>query len=190
MEKMTIARWLSIAFHPFVMVGLMVGAAAAARQTTGETVRSVSIVAVLTIVPLAVLMWRQVRRGRWENIDASNRAERPILFVVGGAGIIALLAYVLIVPQQSFMVRGVVATLGMIAVSALATRWVKVSLHMAFAALATTALALARSPLGYALLLVLPALLWSRLTLKRHAPLEVVLGTLIGAGAGVAMRYL
>ena len=149
--------------------------------------RSVAIVALFTIVPLAVLMWRQVRRGRWENADASNRAERPILYIVGGIALVALLAYLLLVRSQSFMVRGVVATLGMMAVCAAATRWIKVSLHMAFATLAATALALMRSPVGYVLLLALPALAWSRLTLERHTPLEVALGTIIGAGAGAAI---
>ena len=48
--------------------------------------RSVGIVVLFTIVPPGVLMWRQVRRGQWENVDASNRGERPILYVVGGAG--------------------------------------------------------------------------------------------------------
>ena len=56
-------------------------------------------------------MWRQVRRGRWQNADASNRAERPILYIVGGIALVALLAYLLLLRPQSFMVRGVVATL-------------------------------------------------------------------------------
>jgi len=88
------------------------------------------------------------------------------------------------------MLRGVAATLGMMAVCALATRWVKVSLHMAFATVAAVTLALMRSPVGYVLLLALPALMWSRLTLQRHTRLEVGLGTMIGAGAGVAIHYL
>ena len=88
------------------------------------------------------------------------------------------------------MVRGVVATLGMMAVSAAATRWIKVSLHMAFAALAATAPALMRSPIGYALLLALPALGWSRLVLQRHTPLELVLGTIIGVSAAAALHFL
>jgi hypothetical protein len=185
-----IARWLSIVFHPFVMVGVMVGVAAAGRQTRGEAVRSVGLVMLSTIAPLAVLMWRQVRRGKWENADASNRAERPVLYIVGGIGLVTLLAYLLLVRPQSFMLRGVVATCCMMAVCAAATRWVKVSLHMAFAAFAAIALALARSPVGYLLLLALPAILWSRLTLQRHTPLEVALGTLLGGGAGAAMHYL
>jgi membrane-associated phospholipid phosphatase len=185
-----IARWLSIVFHPFVMVGVMVGAAAAARQTRGEAVRSVGLVMLVTIVPLAVLMWCQVRRGKWEHADASNREERPILYIVLGIALVTLLAYLLLFRSQSFMVRGVVATCGMMAVCAAAARWVKVSLHMAFAALAAIALALMRSPVGYVLLLALPALMWSRLTLQRHTPLEVILGTFIGAGAGAAIHYL
>jgi membrane-associated phospholipid phosphatase len=187
---MTIARWISIIFHPFVMVGVMVGSAAAARQGAEGALRAVAVVVLFTVVPLAVLMWRQVRRGRWQNADASNRAERPMLYIVGGIGLIALVAYLLLVRSQSYMLRGVVATLGMLAVCATATRWIKVSLHMAVATLAATALALARSPMGYMLLLVLPALAWSRLTLERHTPLEVALGTLFGAGAGAAIHYL
>jgi hypothetical protein len=187
---MRAARWLSIAFHPFVTVSVMVGAAAAARQTASEAVRSVGIVVLFTVVPLAVLMWRQVRKGRWDNADASNRSERPILYVVGAGAVAALLAYLLLVRPQSSMVRGVVATLGMIAVSAVATRWVKVSLHMAFAALAATVLVVVGSPVGYALMLALPAIAWARLVLQRHTLLEVALGTIIGAGAGAAIHYL
>ena len=143
-----------------------------------------------TIAPLAVLMWRQVRRGKWENADASNRAERPILYVVGGMALVALLAYLLLIGPQSFLVRGVLATFAMLAVCAAATRWVKVSLHMAFAALAATVLILMGSPVGFALLVALPALLWSRLALQRHTALEAVLGAIVGAGAAAAIHYL
>jgi hypothetical protein len=187
---MTTARWLSIALHPFVMVAVMVGVAAAKRQTRGEAAGSVGIVILFTIAPLAILMWRQVRRGKWENADASNRTDRPVLYAVGAIALVALLAYLFLIRPESFMVRGVVAILGMMAVCAAATKWIKVSLHMAFATLAATALALSRSPIGYGLLLALPALVWSRLTLQRHTVPEVALGTCIGAVAAAALHYL
>lgn len=186
----SIARWLSIVFHPFVTVAAMAGAAAAARQSQAAAVRSVVLVVLFTIVPLAFLMWRQVRRGKWDNADASNRTERPILYFVGGVSLLALLGFFSLQSTQSFMMRGVVATLGMMAVCAIATRWIKVSLHMAFATLAATALALVRSPIGYVLLLALPPLVWARLTLQRHTRAEVALGTIIGAVAGIALHYL
>ena len=187
---MTVARWVSIILHPFVMVGVLAGTAAATRQTRGEALRSVGIVAVFTILPLAVLMWRQVRRGLWQNADASHRAERPILYVVGAIGLIALLAYLVWWRPDSLMARGVVATLGMLGVCGMATRWIKVSLHMAFATLAATGLALMRAPVGYALLVALPALMWSRLTLHRHTRGEVAVGTIVGAATGLAIHYL
>ena len=163
------ARWLSIIAHPFVMVGVMVGVAAAARQPPGEAQRSVAIVVGFTVVPLLVLMVRQVQRGAWENADASNRAERPVLYLAGGVALVALLAYVTVLRPHPFMVRGVVGTLGMLAACAVATRWVKVSLHMAFCALAATVLTLMGSVVGYVLVLLLPALAWARLTLNRHS---------------------
>ena len=186
----SIARWVSIVFHPFVMVAAMVGAAAAARQSQAAAVRSVAVVVVFTIIPLAFLMWRQVRGGKWDNADASNRTERPILYLVGGVSLFALLGFLSLQSTQSFMMRGVVATLGMMAVCAIATQWIKVSLHMAFATFAATALALVRSPVGYALVLALPPLVWARLTLQRHTLVEVALGTIIGAAAGMALHYL
>jgi hypothetical protein len=188
--RVVIARCLSILFHPFVMVGVMVATAAAARQTPGQALVSVVLVALFTIVPLALLMFRQVRRGAWGNADASNRSERPILYIAGGLSLAALLGYLLLAQSQSFMIRGTVVTLAMVAACALATRWIKVSLHMAFATMAATALSLMRSPVGYALVVVLPALAWSRLTLERHTPHEMALGAVIGAAAGAATHFL
>ena len=184
-----LAGWMSIVAHPFVMVGVMVGVAAASRQTAGDALGSVAIVVAFTIVPLIVLMTRQVRHGAWENVDASNQKERPILYFAVGLGLMALLGYLAVLQPQSFLMRGVVTTLGMLAVCAVTTRWIKVSLHLAFGALAATALALMGSVLGYVLVLVLPALAWSRLVLGRHTLLEVVLGTIAGVIAGVAIHY-
>ena len=184
---MAAARWLSIIAHPFVMVGVMVGAAVARRHSAGEAVRSVLIVGAFTIVPLLALMVRQVRAGAWENVDASNSSERPALYMVGAVGSIALLVYLLFAQPQSYLIRGAGGFMVMLAVCALATRWIKVSLHMAFAALATTTLLLIGSPAGWVLLPIVPALAWSRLTLRRHRPVEVGVGIVIGFLAGTAI---
>ena len=155
---MRAARWLSIIFHPFVMVGVLAGTAAAARQTAGEAMTSVGTVLAFTVVPLLFLMIRQVRRGAWENVDASNKTERPVLYLVGGVGLAALIAYLVVGSPEAFMLRGVVATLIMLAVCAAATWWIKVSLHMAFAAFAATVLTLSGSIVGYAIVTMVPPL--------------------------------
>lgn len=181
-----LARWVSIAAHPFVMVGLMVGMVASGQED-GDAVGSVLIVAIFTVIPLFVLMTRQVRRGAWANVDASDANERPVLFLVGFAAMTALLAYLFLARPQSFLMRGSVVTFAMLGVCAVATRWSKVSLHMAFAALAATTLLLIGSVVRWPLLAVLPALVWSRLTLGRHTVAEVALGTAIGVLAGIAL---
>ncbi len=184
----SLARWISILAHPFAMVGLMVGGAAAHRGAPEGLLHSLGLVALFTLAPVAILMLLQVRRGAWENVDASNARERPILYGVGGAAVVGLLLYLRLRQPGSFLLRGATATLAMLIVCALLTRWQKVSLHLAFAALAATSLLLLRSPLGWGVAAALPALAWSRWALGRHRPLELVLGGAIGVVTGVLLH--
>jgi hypothetical protein len=162
------------------MTMVMVMGVAGHFSPAGEAFRTLMLVAGVVLVPIAVLMIRQVRRGSWTNVDASNRAERPLLFAVGIVALAALLAIALVFRPGSFLIRGTIGVLLMLAVCAAFTPWIKVSLHMAFAALATTILLALGSPAGWVLLTMMPALAWSRLALNRHQPAEVVLGALVG----------
>ena len=185
-----IARWISIVGHPFAMTMVMVLGAALRFSTPREAFRTLLLVTLVAIVPVAALMVRQVRRGSWTNVDASDRAERPLLFAVGIAALAVLLGAVLVFRPGSFLIRGVAGVLIMLAVCAVATRWVKVSLHMAFGALATTTLLSLGSPAGWVLLAMMPALAWSRLALKRHSAAEVAIGLLVGIAFGYALNNL
>jgi len=185
-----VARWVSIVGHPFAMTMVMVLGAALRFSTPREAFRTLLLVTLIALLPVAVLMVRQVRRGSWTNVDASNRAERPLLFTVGIAALAVLLGAVLVFRPGSFLLRGVVGVLIMLAVCAVATKWIKVSLHMAFGALATTTLLSLGSPAGWVLLAVMPVLAWSRLALKRHGPAEVMMGVLVGIAFGYAINNL
>jgi fumarate reductase subunit D len=170
----TLARWISILAHPFVTVSLM---------ALGAGVRSALLVAAFATVPLAVLMAMQVRSGRWGNVDASRREERPALFAVGGLGLLALAIYLAITQPVSPLLRGLLAPLGLLAGAALVNRWVKVSLHIGFAVLAAATLIQLGSAVGWALVPVVPVLAWSRLVLNRHRPTELVAGGMLGLAA-------
>jgi hypothetical protein len=185
-----LARWVSIVGHPFAMAMVMVLGAALHFGSPREAFRTLLLVALVSLLPVAVLMARQVRRGFWTNVDASDRAERPLLFVVASAALVVLLGTVLVLRPGSFLVRGALGVLTMLAACAVGTRWVKVSLHMAFGALATTTLLFLGSPAGWALLAALPALAWSRLALERHRPVEVAIGSLVGVAFGCAINCL
>ena len=172
------------------MAGVMV-AVVAMRRSSGDAFRSVLLVAACVIAPIAVLMVLQVRRGRWSNVDASKPSERPALFGVALTGLVAAMAWLLVNDPQSFLVRGMLVVAAFLLVAALVTRLgVKVSLHVAFAAFAATTLCLLGSWAGYALVVVVPLVCWSRIALARHRVVELVAGLALGVAAGAALVLL
>ncbi|MBK5298533.1 MAG: hypothetical protein JJE40_15380 [Vicinamibacteria bacterium] len=171
-----LARWISILAHPFVMASLM---------ALGAGVRSALLVAGFATVPLAALMALQVRSGRWGNVDASRREERPALFAVAGLGLLALAVYLAVTQPVSPLLRGLLAPVGLLGGAAAVNRWVKVSLHVGFAVLAAATLIQLESALGWALVPVVPILSWSRLVLNRHRLTELVAGGVLGLAASL-----
>jgi hypothetical protein len=186
----TAARWISILGHPFAPTLILVFGAALQLRSPAEALQTSLLVAVVALLPVGALMAYQVRRGSWAHADASNRAERPLLFAVAIVALAVMIGAVLWFRPGSFLIRGAIGSMSMLAACAILTRWVKVSLHMAFAALAATALLFLGSPLGWVLLAAMPALAWSRLVLNRHKPIEVALGVLVGIAFGCAIATL
>ena len=185
-----IARWLSILFHPFVTATVLVTGTAVHFGSAREALSSALLVGAMTLLPLALLMIRQVRKGSWSDVDASDSAERPLLFGVAVCGLIVLLPVLLLLRSGSYLVRGTLIVLLMVATCAVITKWLKVSLHMAFGALATTALLFLRSPVGWVLLAAMFPLAWSRFMLKRHSTIEILAGLLTGTVFGYALVRL
>ncbi len=185
----TIARWVSVLAHPFVMVALLI-VVPAVRQSSGTAMQTALVVAVAVIVPIAVLMVGQVRRGRWSNVDASKPSERPLLFVVALAGLVAALGWLLLNDPHSYLVRGMFVVTAFLLLAAILTQWVKLSLHVAFVALTATALSLIGSWIGWALIGLIPLMFWSRLALGRHRAHELMVGLLLGVVTGVVLVRL
>ena len=178
-----LARWISILAHPFVIT-LVVVLAAAPERCAAWAAKSAALVGLVAIVPVGLLIALQVRRGRWRDVDASRREERPLLLAVGCIALGALMVWLLIRDPRSFLLRGTLAVLAMLLVSSIVNRWVKVSLHCAFAAFGAAVLLAGGSPLGWLLAALLPILAWARLAMGRHRVAEVVAGVIIGAVAG------
>ena len=127
--------------------------------------------------------WWQVRAGRWSHVDASVRNERNSLnvFLV----VLLLLSAVLLwfLTRRPYMPVALALSGALIVTALLIARWVKVSLHVAFAAFATALL----WPIKLAFVvgvLVTAAVVWSRLVLGRHVAADVMAGFLLGAAAG------
>lgn len=189
-SMISIARWISVAAHPFVMIALWVAATTLRLQGHDQIAGTVGLVAAIVIVPNVVFMIWQVRRGAWATVDASQHTERPMLYLVGLPTLAALIVYLVLTGGPAFLVRGSSVTLALLFICAITSRWLKVSLHMVSAALCGTALVLIGSPVGWGVVAIIPALAWSRLALRKHTPLELAVGFLYGALAGAAVRLL
>ena len=155
----------------------------------GQAAQTLIVFLVVAVVPGTILMVYKVRRGAWGNVDASKVSERPILFAVAILSTLALLGWFTAVRPQPMFVRGILGFLAMAVVCAAATRWIKVSLHVACAAFAATILILLGSIVGWVLALIVPALAWSRCALGRHTPLEPAFGALVGIAAGLGCYF-
>jgi len=183
MMRVAVARAVSIAGHPVV---LLLVAALIAASTRGASLRQLWLISG-ALVTLGVVVlgfsWLQVRAGRWSHIDASVRNERNSLNVF--LGVLCLLGAVLLwfLTRRPYMSLGLALSGALIVIALLIARWVKVSLHVAFAAFATALL----WPIKLAVVagvLLTAAVVWSRLVLGRHVAADVVTGLVLGTAAG------
>jgi membrane-associated phospholipid phosphatase len=176
---------VSVIGHPFVLVPLTTLYAVSRRAGLGRAAGSAGAVALATVVPVLALVVIGVRRSVWSDHDVSDREQRRgfyrALFVVLPAGSAALWF------AQPALRKGILAAWGLVLASMLANRFVKSSLHVAFAAFCAASLPL--PPVGaVAAAIAVIAIAWSRLALERHTLAEVALGGLIGTTAGLALR--
>ena len=183
MTRVTVARVVSIIGHPVVLVLV---AALIAASTRGATLQQLQLVggalAALGVIVLG-FSWLQVRAGRWSHVDASVRSERSALnvFLVVLCSLSAMLLWLL--THRLSMSIALALSGALVLVALLVARWVKVSLHAAFAAFATTLL----WPITLAVaggVLVTAAVVWSRLVLRRHVAADVMAGLVLGVAAG------
>lgn len=182
--KHTVARLVSIVWHPLALLALLGIVVTAHRLPTGSPLVIAALLAVGSL-PLIWLTERRVRTGRWATRDASQRPERRTLYGVALATITGLLGYALIMGPE-FLVPGLVSLAALLVAGLVLLRWMSMSLHMAAATYVAFALGSEAPWAGILLGFSLPLLAWARLVLGKHTPTEVLVGAVLGALAGTA----
>lgn len=179
------ARAVSLFGHPMLVLPLAVVALAAARGQYRAALWLAAGFAIFAAVVMGYSAW-QVRRGRWSHVDASDTRERHTLnrFLL-----ITLVAATVLSPllwNSHELTLGLGLCAAMVATAMLTARWWKLSLHMAFVVFSACLLLLGTNAWIGGVALVFAALVaWSRLTLQRHVPRDLVAGISTGALAGV-----
>jgi hypothetical protein len=179
-KRMQSARWISIVGHPFTFVVLLVATASWKMHDGQHALSTTGIVVVGMLVPLGLFIWNRYSSGHWETVDASAPADRPALYTAAFLLLIPVGIYFILRESETGMVRGLAAVAILIGILAGLNRWIKLSVHLAIATFAAVIITRLTPPFGFALLVVLPFLGWSRLILSRHSPAEVVGGFALG----------
>jgi membrane-associated phospholipid phosphatase len=185
MMRVAVARAVSIVGHPVVLVLVAALISASAQGASHQQLRLIGGALAMFAVIVVGFSWLQVRAGRWSHVDASVRNERNSLnvFLVTLCFLSSVLLW--FITRRPYMSVALALSGALILTALLSARWVKVSLHVAFAAFATALL----WPIKLAFVagvLVTAAVMWSRLVLGRHVAADVMAGLLLGAAAGAA----
>lgn len=172
----SLARAVSVAGHPFLLIPLMIAAATRNWRWT-------AVIGAGMILPLLVIVIRNVRRGSWSDHDVSRRDQRGGFYkvVFPLLAFSAVLLYFLDASPQ--MMRGLAAAAVMLTLGWLGNRFLKISLHMTAAAYCAVILIDLYPWSAWFLLPFVAAIAWSRRHLERHTWAEVWVGVAIGAGA-------
>ena len=179
-----LAHALTNALNPFVIFTALFALAAFAEAGAyrGVLYLAVELTAGAAVAGYVLFMRRRSRVG---DFWISVRAERltPAVFLL--AAFVALLAaLVLLDAPQNLTLLTFSMGLASAGVAGITLLW-KASAHCTVAGHAAAAgLLLLGSP-GFVFLLVLPLVLWSRVTLKAHTLSQTLAGAVVGAGFAV-----
>jgi len=186
-KRVKIARIVSVAGHPFVLLTLTVFIAAVHRTNPIRALTFGGAAVLFTVSPLVFIIRRKVSAGKWSDHDISDASERRSFYpiAISIAALSTFLFYLLGFPHG--LIVGMLMSLVIMLAAMLINRRSKISLHMIFAAYFAVALFGVSPWSGTGFLLLAAAVGWSRVALERHTPAQVLSGALLGAAAGIVL---
>jgi membrane-associated phospholipid phosphatase len=181
-----LARALTNLLNPFVIFTALFAlvAFAEAGAYRGVLYLAVELTAAAAVAGYVLFMRRRSRVG---DFWISGRAERltPALFLL--VAFVALLAaLVLLDAPQDLSLLTLSMGLASAAVAGITLLW-KASAHCTVAGHAAAAGLLLLGLLGFAFLVVLPLVVWSRVTDKAHTLSQTLAGAAVGAGFAILL---
>jgi len=178
------ARWLTEAFQPPVVVSIQLLASPMTQPgfpgTMGYGALAALFVCVLPLLLLLVL----VRQGKVTDHHVSDRRQRAPVLLMALASILAGLLVLTAAGAPRSVVAMVLAVVaGVVVLAGISPFW-KISGHAAAVSSAAVIGVLMLGPAWLPLLLLIPAVGWSRVVLRAHSAAQVIAGSLFG---GVVM---
>lgn len=132
-------------------------------------------------IPVTIMTFIGVRRGRYTNIDVSDQRQRQQWFITITALLLVVTAVIWITNQQYSLRLAVTLACALLVCALYINKVIKSSMHMTFHAFVSLLILHFNMTGGIIFLVLLPLLGWSRLYLKRHFFNEVLVGTCMGS---------
>ncbi|MFG2044307.1 phosphoesterase PA-phosphatase [Dactylosporangium sp. NPDC048998] len=182
MNRQRVARWLTEAFAPAVLVSVLLVLLGVHSEPGLARGLALGAVAALfeSVLPYLYIL-RGVRTGRLTDHHIGDRRQRLVPLLVGMGSVLAGFVVLLLAHAHRQLVAAVAAGGVGLVVAAAINHWWKMSIHAAVTAGSVVIIALVY---GWPLLAAAPlvgAVGWSRVELKDHTWAQVAVGTVVGA---------
>jgi membrane-associated phospholipid phosphatase len=184
------ARWLTEIFQPPVVVTLQLLISPAVEAGFPSTIGYGALAALFVcVLPLVVLLGL-VRLGKITDHHVSDRKQRaPVLLMALGSVAAGLVVLRAANAPRSVMVMVLAIVAGIIVLAAVSPFW-KISGHAAAVSSAAAISVLMLGPAWLPLVLLIPAVGWSRVVLRAHTLAQVVAGSLFGGMVMAGLWWL
>ena len=174
------AKSISVVFHPVVMLLITFFVVVSSGTTSSHSSYWWTAYAAIYLILLCLFIAWGVRRKLFTNLDVSDRTQRRYLYYVAAilSVVFTISLFILKAPQSILIVTA--AILGLVGALGIVNRHIKASGHMACVAVFSTTLIALYGITAAPVLLLLPLMAWSRVTLGRHTIIETGIGAIIG----------
>lgn len=179
-----IARTASIIGHPLIFLSAAALIAATQKGVTMQQLKLIGLIMMTLGLVAMVYSFFQVRSGRWSHIDASARGERKSLNLFLATLCLLSAGILWALTDRPHMAIALTLSGTLFLIALFVAKWVKLSLHTAFAVFATALVW--PNMIAISIGIVITALvIWSRLVLGRHVISDIIVGFLTGLILGV-----
>jgi membrane-associated phospholipid phosphatase len=191
-ERRRVARTLTEVFQPPAVVSVLLLISPAVQPGFPGTIWFGVLGAFFVcVLPFAYVLI-MVRLGKLSDHHVSDRKERAPLLMVALVSVVVGLLVLNLINAPTSVSEMILALIGGIAVLAAVSLVWKISGHASAISAAAVIAALMFGPAWLPLLLLVPAVGWSRVVLRAHTPAQVIAGSLFGgvviAGLWWALR--
>ncbi|AUZ36319.1 phosphatidic acid phosphatase [Arthrobacter sp. PGP41] len=182
--KNRVARWLTEVFQPPVVVGIQLLISPMTQPGFPGTIGYGALAALFVCVLPLFLLLLLVRMGKVTDHHVSDRRQRaPVLLMALACILAGLLVLDAAGAPQSVVAMVLAVVAGVVVLAAVSPFW-KISGHAAAMSSSAVIAVLMLGPAWLPLLLLVPAVGWSRVVLRAHSRAQVIAGSLFG---GVVM---